>query len=267
MNDNDNGDRRPDPKPRKHPQLWQAYLWRDELVEIRKRHVLRVSSSERGKSNLDAQFEKDMMQHAKLDELVRYSTKIMVEAGKAIGPIWDWMVSIRGLGEGGLAAQLLAQIDDIAAFGTVSKLWRFTGQAVIDGQAEKNQRGEKSHYNRRLKAMCYLIADSFIKQQTPPYVDIYYDEKERLRRLHPHVLCRNEGVIWEDCEKKKEHKRMYNDGHLHHMAMRKMIKIFLQHLWVTWRQYEGLPISQPYVQAIMGHANIVPAPMEAVLVV
>jgi hypothetical protein len=39
-----------------------------------------------------------------------------------------------------------------------------------------------------------------------------------------------------------------------------MVKIFLQHLWVTWRQLEGLPISEPYVQAIMGHANIITAP-------
>jgi len=63
MNYNGNKpDARPDPKPRKHPQLWQSYLFWNELVEMRKRHTLRISSIEKGKSNMDAQLEREFME-------------------------------------------------------------------------------------------------------------------------------------------------------------------------------------------------------------
>jgi len=226
-------DQRPDPKPRKHIQLWQAYLQWDELVEMRKRHLLRISSIEAGKSQMDAMMESNFIEHTSIDKLIDWSKKIMVTAGKSVAP-WDWMTSIRGMGEGGLAAQLLAQIDDIGKFDTVSKLWRFAGLAVIDGKRETNKPGEKSHFNARLKSICWLISDQFVKQNTPLYRDIYDQEKARLRRLHPEKIVTNG-------------KTQYNDGHIDNMARRKTVKIFLQHLWVIWRKLEGLPISEPYV--------------------
>lgn len=176
-------DLRPPPKPRKHPQLWQSYLWWYELMELRKRHLLRISSCERGKSNLDAEFEQVMMEAVAIDAQIENVKKTMVNYGKVL-PIWGWVTSIKGLGSGSLAAQLLSQIDDVNNFETVSKLWRFAGLAVFDGHAEKNSRGEKSHFNNKLKGICFNIADMFIKHQTPGYVDIYYAEKERLRGLH-----------------------------------------------------------------------------------
>ena len=59
-------DRRPDPKPRKHPQLWQAYLAWYEITEMRKRHLLRASTAERGKSNFDAQYEFDIIEQVNM---------------------------------------------------------------------------------------------------------------------------------------------------------------------------------------------------------
>jgi hypothetical protein len=240
-------DKRPDPKPRKHPQLWQSYLWWDELVQMRKRHLLRISSIEAGKSNLDAQLERDIMEHMQCDALIKLAKKQMVNYGIAVGEIWDWLTDIRGLKEGGLAAQLLAQIDDVGKFDTVSKLWRFAGWAVIDGQIDRCKKGEKSPYNRRLKSICWLVVYQFILQQTPVYVDMYYAEKERQRRLHPEKI-------------KVDGKWKYNDGHLDNRARRKVAKVFLQHLWIQWREAEGLPISEPYVQAVMGHTNIITPP-------
>lgn len=239
-------DKRPDPKPRKRPQLWQAYLAWDELVQLRKRHLLRISSIEAEKSNLDATFEYGFLKATAIDKFIDDYKKTMINYGESIGPIWGWLTSIRGLGEGSLAAQLLAQIDDIAKFDTVSKLWRFAGKAVIDGKAEKNQRGEKAHYNARLKSICYLVSDQFIKQRTPVYRDIYDEEKAHLHEIHPERI-KNGNDKW-----------MYNDGHLDMMARRKAEKIFLQHLWLLWRQSENLPISEPYVQAILGHTHIIP---------
>jgi hypothetical protein len=291
-------DRRPDPKPRKYATLWQAYLWWNEMVEIRKRHTLRISSSERGKSNLNAQFEQVMMDKLDLDARICELNKMMIEEGQETGRVWDWLTSIKGLKAGGLAAQLIAQIDQPPE--TISKLWRFAGWAVIDGQAERNQRGEKSHYNRQLKSICWLIVDQFIKHQTPVYADIYYEEKERQRKIHPETLCREctdlavrtnrskmelravveldeleplallldeltsqddkYGVRWEDCPSKKSHHRLYNDGHVHNRAIRKTAKIFLQHLWLVWREAEGLPVSKPWVEQFGGHVDIIPPP-------
>jgi len=253
-------DKRPDPKPRRHAELWQAYLWWYELMEMRKKHLLRISSAEAGKSEMSPQFEHDMMEHMQLDSLLLYSKKLMIDYGKELGPVWDWLTSIKGLAAGSLAAQLVAQIDDISKSRTVSALWRFSGWAVIDGKAERNQKGVKSPFNRKLKGVCWNIADQFIKQQTPVYIDIYYAEKERLRRIHPDTLCCQCSCKWSDCTERKSHKRQFNDGHIDNRARRKIIKIFLQHLWVVWREAEGLEVSAPYVQDVLGHTHIVEVP-------
>jgi len=236
-------DKRPDPKPRKHPQLWQSYLWWNELVQMRKRHLLRISSIEAGKSNLDAQFEHDMLHSLKLDAQIKNVKKTMIGYGKDMGPVWDWLTGIKGLAAGSLAAQLLAQFDDVGKFATISKFTRFAGWAVIDGQIDRCKKGEKSPYNRRLKSICYLVVEQFIRQQTPIYVDVYYAEKERQRRKHPEPI-------------KENGKWKFNDGHLHHRAIRYTAKRFLSHLYVKWCEAEGLPVPKPYVEAILGHTNI-----------
>lgn len=254
-------DARPDPKPRKHPELWQSYLWWFELMEMRKRHLLRISSIERGKSNLSADFERSMLVLTNLDALVDPRNKAereasvkqpMIDYGQQVGPIWDWCLSIKGLGEG-LTAQLLAQIDDIDNSPTVSALWRFAGFSVVGGKAEKNQKGVKSPFNRKLKGICYNIADQFIRQQTPYYVDIYYAEKTRLREKFPKAECKECGGscitkqkkvkgesidVWR-CGNNGKHTLNYTDAHLHNMAWRKMIKVFLKDLWNEWKRSEG----------------------------
>jgi len=247
-----------EPKERKRAVLWQMYLFWDELVQWRKRHTLRLSAIERGVSNMDPTIENAFLDTLQIDTQIKVAKKMMIQqAEMTCGETWEWLCSIRGLGAGSLGAQLLAQIDDITSFTTVSKLWRFAGYAVIGGQAERNKAGEKSHYNSRLKSIVYLIVDQFIKQQTPVYVDIYYSEKLRQRALHPETMCKQCGIPWEDCESKKTHKREFNDGHIHARAMRKVAKIFLQHLWVIWREAEGLPVTEPFVQARLGHTHII----------
>ena len=47
--------------------------------------------------------------------------------------------------------------------------------------------------------------------------------------------------------------------HCHNDAMRWMIKIFLQHLWIVWRELEGLPTNAPWVLENMpGHTTYIP---------
>lgn len=244
-------DKRPDPKPRKHALLWNAYLLYDESMRMRIRHTNRISSIHAGKSNLDANLESAFLQDTGIETVEDRMEKMMIAYGKAeCGEIWDWVTSIKGLKAGSIAAQLLALIDDIGKFDNISKLWRFAGQAVFDGKAERLAKGDISHFNARLKKTCFLVCDQFIKQQTPLYADYYYEEKRRLRMLHPEPVETGRNAWPKD----------WTDNHVHRCAMRKTIKLFLSHLWVTWRTIEGLPVTDPYVKAIMGHDGIIDPP-------
>ncbi len=237
------------PKPmkeRKHPRLWQAYQSWHELVELRKRHILRISSIERGASRYDAQYERDFIAQMALEAQIDNYRKEMIAYGKTV-TVWPWVTSIRGLKEGSLATQLLAQIDDIAPFSNVSKLWRFCGQAVIGGKAEYGTK----HYNRQLKSICYLISDQFVKQNTPIYRDLYDMEKARQREAHPEPLKADDGP-WA---------MQYTPAHIDAMARRKAVKIFLQHLWLVWREAEDLPTNEPYAIAQLQHADYVLPPV------
>lgn len=250
------------PKLRKRAYLWQAYLRWNELMQMRKRHLLRLSAIERGASEMSDTFERDIIDE--LNPKVDDAQSTMIAEGELAGPIWDWLVGIKGIGDH-TAAKLLALFNDVAMFPTVSKFWRFSGWAVIDGEIDYCKKGEKSPYNRRLKAECFLVAENFVLQQTPVYVDIYYEEKERQRQLHPVPICSECGTVavqrgqsWV-CPECKANKRDINFTplHLDYRAKRKMIKIFLQHFWLKWREFEGLPVSGPYVQDILGHTGII----------
>jgi len=250
-------DKRPAPRPRKHAVLWQAYLTWSEEVERRKRHTLRISAIEAKKSNLDLQFEIDALEKLGCDAHIEYYKGIMIDNGAATGHLWDWITAIKGLGAGSLAAQLIALIDDIERAPTISALWRYAGYAVIDGKAEKNRRGERSHFNGRLKSVCWLISDQFIRHQTDFYRDIYDEYKYEQRQKHPEVVIKEKEVKQSDGTIKITKTKHFTDGHLHARARRYMMKMFLSHLWVTWRKHEGLPISDPYVKAILGHSQII----------
>ncbi len=244
MTENEYEDKRPDAKIHKLSELWQSYLWYIQLRKLRIASDNRALTADRGKSAMSGPFERWMKERLSLDENEAMVLKKMIEHGENVGPIWNWLVSIKGIG-GSLAAQLLAQIDDISTFDNPSQLWRFAGFAVIDGKAEKNKIGEKSHFNRTLKAVCWNIGSQFIIQYTPIYREIYDNEKDRQRQLHPEKI-------------KKNGKWMYTDLHLHNRAWRKAIKLFLQHLYVTWRTSEGLPVPMPWIlREGSGHSSYI----------
>ncbi len=247
--------------------LWQDYLWYNEMLEMRKRHNLRISAIDSGKTAMDKQVEIDRMERLKLDEWKDELGKQLAISGKTAGPIWDWITSIKGLKSGLLAAQLLAQIDDIALSPTIASLWRFCGYAVFDGKAEPkasfkapHDKETGKHYNMKLKGVCFNIAGSFIKQQTPGYVDIYYAEKIRQRSLHPVAICRKcdiectikikkvkgEEVQVFSCPNGNSHVKNFTDMHLHYRGIRKMMKAFLKDLWLEWRKAEGLDIGKEW---------------------
>lgn len=157
-------DLRPAPKPRKNPQLWQAYLFWEELMLMRQRHTLRISSIENGKSNLDAIFERAMMDGSvtmmdakgkpktyntfPISDILGNAEKMMINYGSLV-PVWPWITGVKGLGAGSQAAKILALIDDISRFDTIAKLWRYAGYGLYeyyekDGRIQAPIKGKQS---------------------------------------------------------------------------------------------------------------------------
>ena len=154
-------------------------------------------------------------------------------------PIWEnYLKQVRGIGPcfaGGLISWI-----DITKCPTVSSLWYYSGLAP---QCRK-VKGEKMNWNSQVKDLCWKIGNSFIKQKSP-YAKLYYEYHDRDLRKHPELEEY-------DKSKKKGGKR-----HLQNRARRYMVKIFLQHLWLKWRELEGLPISKPYSIERLGHAEYI----------
>lgn len=149
-------------------------------------------------------------------------------------PIVEKMIAVKGVGK--ITAIKVAAMIDIRKADTISALWRYAGYGVVDGKAEKPKSGEKLHYNKRLKTACYLIGSSFLKSNSP-YRSVYDEAKEYYKVNRPG----------------------WTKAHCHNAAMRKMIKVWLAHLWLEWRKQEGLPISDPYVVAAPnnGHNRVI----------
>lgn len=275
-------------RQRKNARLWQAYTMFATLLKEKNKFENRLRAIEQGHSNLNADFERELMEAAykqSLQVLVKPKNKseeqfsvqrILYSEASSCGMIWDWLLSIKGLSER-LSAQLLALVDDPGAYDTISKLWRHAGYGVFEYWVDENgkvkapyvgrkwnenkgefeqvkptpkpewrltkmrDRGIEGYalpYNKQLKALLWNITYSFIMQQTPIYSDIYYQEKERQAMVSPELT----------------------KGHIDNRARRKVSKIFLQHLWLVWRECEGLPVTKPYVHDVMGHTHYVAPP-------
>jgi hypothetical protein len=156
-------------------------------------------------------------------------------------PIVQEMVKVKGVGLL-LAAQVVSMID-IERANSVSALWRYAGYGLIEkfddsgaslGKSrEAPTKGEKLHYNKRLKVTCYLVATSFLRCNSP-YRLIYDQAKEYYDQARPE----------------------WSKAHKHLAAMRKMTKIWLAAVWLYWRTLEGLPVREPYVQEKLAHEHI-----------
>lgn len=146
-------------------------------------------------------------------------------------PIVEQLIRIKGIGRL-LAAKLVCSID-ITKADTVSALWRYAGYGVNgDGQRERPTKGERLHYNVRLKTTCYLVAVSFLRANSP-YRTVY--DQARAYYL--------------------ENRPEWTKAHQHQASLRKMIKVFLSHLWVVWRTMEGLETGQPYIIGKGSHTH------------
>ena len=216
-----------------------------------------------------------------------------IEMELATYKVWSWLQRVKGIGPT-LAGKLLSEID-IRRASHVSSLWAFCGMGLrktedskahvlklpdgriehatsvefLDGiyrvkiegedleftedevlscepeepgvwQIQKLRKGVKIDYSPRLKSTCYLIGTSFLRCGSP-YRRVYDSAKEFYKAKHPEWTLKHQDMA----------------------ARRKMVKIFLSHLWVKYREAEGLPVTKPYAIERLGHNSYI-APEEFV---
>jgi len=208
--------------------------------------------------------------HITFLELEKLLNKDIAEA-VADEPIYEHMARVKGIGSL-LSAKIISMVD-IEKADTVSALWRYSGygmgdywvdesgkvQAPAEGWKWKGEVGKKekirvvaeskpdwqlvrmrdrmvagwcSPYNKRLKTTLHTAATSFMRGGSP-YALLYYRAREHYEVSHPE----------------------WTKAHVHAAALRKMIKVFLSHLWARWRELEGLPTRELYVIEKLGHTH------------
>ncbi len=171
-------------------------------------------------------------------------------------PAYPWFSTVKGIG-GENIGKVVGMID-IEKAPHVSSLWKYCGMHVSEnGTAPKREAGKKLEYNSRLRSMCWRLGSSLLKAKGKFYL-YYIHEKEKYT-----IRYTNEGrqivpaeQLPKEKGKKVESSTFISEGHIHNMAMRKTIKMFLSMLWVSWRRAEGLPVSEPYPIAHQGHSHI-----------
>lgn len=109
-------------------------------------------------------------------------------------------------------------------------------------------------YNPTAKMLAYKVGTQFVKQG-----DLYRKLYDQFRAEYE---LREDLKAERDIKKGKKTRTGESKGtaHIHNMAQRKAVKIFLQHLWITWRELEGLPVTMPYAISVMGHGDYIKPP-------
>jgi len=161
-------------------------------------------------------------------------------------PAYEWFSQVKGVGTLNIG-KVLAYID-IEEADTISSLWKYAGYGVTNGKGDRPVPGKKLCFNRRLKTMCYRLGTSLIRAKGA-YYDYYVKEKKRIERK-----AEEKGL---KIVSGKETEGTISRGHIDMMARRKMMKLFLAHLWLVWREALGLPITKPYAHQMLGHNGYV----------
>ena len=177
-----------------------------------------------------------------------------------------WLGKVPGIGPR-LAGLLVANIAPIERFATASKLWAYAGLHVKDGKAVKRVKGQNSNWNQELKTTAWKISQSFIKQD--------HEYRKRYDEYKARIIERetNKGnIIWGMVNSKyvalhvpendeTEYSKTWTGKvkpdwtlmRVNNMALRKIAKMMLCHLWEVWRKLEDLPLRDPYCVEYLGH--------------
>ncbi len=144
-------------------------------------------------------------------------------------PIAGWVLQLKGLGLGSLAA-IVGEAGDLSNYATHSKLWKRLGLAVIDGGHQKRAKGDAAiahGYCPTRRAIVWNIGQCVLKAQSARI------DKEAGEELKPAGAYR---LIY-DARKAHELARApdMKPIHAHNRATRYMEKKVVRDLWRAWR--------------------------------
>lgn len=178
-------------------------------------------------------------------------------------PAYEWFSKVKGIG--GVNIGKVLGLIDIKRCNTISSLWRYAVGAPIGEEGkrrvEKREKFKELHYNITLKTMCWRLAMSLLRANGK-YAEYYRKEKDKLMERFESQgikIVPAEELPEENGKKveKIEKGGFISLGHVNNMALRKMIKLFLSHLWLVWRKAEGLPVTEPYAIRFKGHTDFI----------
>lgn len=171
-------------------------------------------------------------------------------------PAYPWFSRVKGVGKENIGK--VVGMVDIERANTISALWKFCGFSVEDGRAPTRVRGQKLSYNNQLRTMCWRLASSLMRAKGKFY-DYYLRQKDGYNQRYENQGCKivPAAALPEKDGKRYESESVISEGHVHNMALRKMIKLFLSLLWLEWREAVGLPISEPYAIGKLGHDSVI----------
>lgn len=180
-----------------------------------------------------------------------------------------WAQSICGIGDV-ISAGLIAHID-IEKAPHAGHLWSYAG--IANPTVDVWEKGQKRPWNASFKTLVtYKMGESFVKVQNNDK-DIY--GKIFIARKMLYVEKNEKGEFTERAMRilaeKKFNKstdayKAYSAGklpkaHIHAMARRFAVKIFLSHLHeVMYEVRHGIKPAKPYIIDIGGHADYIPVP-------
>ena len=122
----------------------------------------------------------------------------------------------------------------------------------IDKKGKPQTRMGLTH-NPWLKTKMFVLAGSFMRKASP-WTESYRGYKHRLE-----TDPAREKISLADWKKKNDAGEpvihLWPPGRIENAARRYMIKQFLADFWLVWRKMEGLPVTAPYHEAILGHKH------------
>jgi len=167
-------------------------------------------------------------------------------------PIYDLFLSkIKGIGPV-ISANLIKEFGYCESFDTVSKLWAYTGNHVVNGKAPQREKGTKLGFNMKLRTFTWKISDSLLKGNKGYYRQVYdTDKAKQLARDY------EQGYLSNKYNGYKASDTNLSKGHAHNRAMRKMRKHFLSHYWEACREVIGESTDKTYVEGVLNHNHII----------
>jgi len=248
-------------KDKEIPKYLRDLVKENKITEKEKAYIERIIEVQKNAEKYEKEYQKLMMDFVESE------------------PIYtEFLSKIKGI-SAVLSANLIKELGYCENAPYISSVWKYFGLHVVNGEAPKRKKGVKLNFNLKLRTLAWKIADSFVKQRTPFYRDIYDKEKaKQLRLMESHYARETHEEIASQVE---EETRKYvakppkNKKHADLRARRKMVKIFLAHYWQACKELNQEPeenqnftakepskrrnpdaISKPYVEAKLKHKHI-----------